>query len=336
LVVSDGSTDDTDDWVLEAARHDPRIRLIRAVRHGHPSGPRNLGLAQARGEVIAYLDHDDQWHGRHLKVLLSAFDDGAELVATGFEYRDQRGTVTSTSEPLGLCWHPEIQALSPIFEPSRVAHRRGMAERVGGWRAGIGFEDWDLWLRMADAGMRFTTLQDRTAVLFSTPGGRRYRTPRRHRLPIAMFDDPRTARAVFEELRHKRHDASFRTAHSTDTKTWYRRLATTAAFAAPRGWDGDVEAEITKMTEDTGPLWPDLVLIANRGSYLLAQTLSCSTADHARRIEALARRIEPSQFALVDKIVAEYRGSPIAAALALESTAPPSCRGPALARDTAR
>ncbi|MFI2032947.1 glycosyltransferase family 2 protein [Streptomyces buecherae] len=304
LVISDGSTDDTEDWVRRAADTDARIRLIRAERRGHPSGPRNIGLAQARGEFVAYLDHDDRWRTQHVRGLLSAFDAGADLVATGFECRDVSERVTSRSYVLELCWHPEIQLLGPVFEPSRVAHRRPLAERVGGWRSGDGLEDWDLWLRLADAGARFTTVRERTALLLDDSGTRRHRTVRRHRLPLAVFDDPRHARAVLHALRHERHEAAFRDAYLADTTAWYERMAATAEFTVPLGWKGDLATEIARVAEEPGPLWPDLVVVPGQGRFVLAQLLWCPTAEHARRIETLVRRVQLRQLALIDEIAA--------------------------------
>lgn len=305
LVVSDGSTDDTDDWVRRTAAADPRVRLIRAGRHGHPSGPRTIGLAEARGEFVAYLDHDDRWREEHLQRVLSVFATGADLVATGCERRDVSGRVTARSGVLDVCWHPEIQLLGAMFEPSRVAHRRPLADRAGGWRPGDGLEDWDLWLRMTDAGLRFRTVGDRSAILLDDTGTRRHRTMRRYRLPLAVFDDPRHARAAMEELRHPHREAAFRKAYAADTLAWYERMQTTPEFTVPLGWRGDLSEEIARAAEQAGPLWPDLVVVPGQGRFVLAQPLWCPTAEHARRIEDLVRRVQSRQLDLIAEIAAE-------------------------------
>ncbi|NED10442.1 glycosyltransferase [Streptomyces sp. SID9124] len=304
LVVSDGSTDDTDAWVRAAAAEDPRVRLVRAPRHGHPSGPRMIGLGEARGEFAAYLDHDDTWRADHLRVLLTAFETGADLVATGCERRNAAGERTSRSDLLEVVWHPEIQLLGPMFEPSRVAHRRPLAEEAGGWRAGDGLEDWDLWLRMADRGLRFTTVYERTAFLLDDSGTRRHRTVRRHRMPLAVHDDARRAHAALLRLRGGAHDEEFRRAYVADTVEWYARMAQTPEFALPLDRRDDLRREIELRARRAGELWPDLVVVPDRGRFLLAQLLWCPTAEHARRVAELSARVQPRQLALVAETAA--------------------------------
>lgn len=71
LVVDDRSPDDTAAVVEEVARADPRVRLIRLEKNfGGPAGPRNVGVGQARGRWVAFLDADDIWHPDKLKVQL--------------------------------------------------------------------------------------------------------------------------------------------------------------------------------------------------------------------------------------------------------------------------
>lgn len=310
IVVSDGCTDDTEQHVLAAARHDSRLRLLRTPHCGHPSEPRNAGLAAARAPLVAYLDHDDRWHPEHLRIAVAALDGGADAVATGFERRDVDGRVLSSSLPLMLFWHPEIQVLTPMFEPSRVVHRAGLAERAGGWRAGPGLEDWDLWLRMTDGGVRFTTVLDATTVLLADPRTRMNRLRRPHRMVIATFRHAAMARAAARTLAHPDHVAASRTAAAADLESWFGRLAECGEITTPRGWDGRLSDAIAEATRAELPLWTDLVVVAHRGRYQLAQQLWCATTGHARRIAVLARAVQPAQLALAARICEQHGADP--------------------------
>jgi len=71
LVVGDGCTDDSE--AVVAAIGDPRIRWFNLpANSGHQSAPNNEGLRQARGELIAYLGHDDLWLPHHLGAHVAA------------------------------------------------------------------------------------------------------------------------------------------------------------------------------------------------------------------------------------------------------------------------
>ena len=69
VVVDDGSR--TAGPVIAAAA-DPRVRLVE-VDHGGPCRARNAGLDAARGEIVAYLDDDNQLDPGWLHAVVWAF-----------------------------------------------------------------------------------------------------------------------------------------------------------------------------------------------------------------------------------------------------------------------
>ena len=68
LIVNDGSSDRSPE-IVEAYRADTRVRVIHQENSG-VSVARNNGIAQARGEIIALLDADDQWGPDFLETIV--------------------------------------------------------------------------------------------------------------------------------------------------------------------------------------------------------------------------------------------------------------------------
>lgn len=69
LVIDDCSTDGTRNIVEKWSKNDPRIKLIALeANFGGPAGPRNVGVKEAIGKYVAFLDADDIWHPRKLEI----------------------------------------------------------------------------------------------------------------------------------------------------------------------------------------------------------------------------------------------------------------------------
>src|SRR5271165_4876357 len=71
IVVDDGSTDDGVSIVERFGRTRP-VTLIRKPNGGQSSA-RNVGVAHATGDLIAFLDQDDLWYPHHLDGLSRGF-----------------------------------------------------------------------------------------------------------------------------------------------------------------------------------------------------------------------------------------------------------------------
>jgi glycosyltransferase involved in cell wall biosynthesis len=91
IVVDDGSTDNTQEVL---AQYGNRIRSWR-IPNGGAGAARNYGIWQACGELVAFLDDDDEWMPHKLQlqraVMLARPD--ALFCFSNFCVRDQRGRV---------------------------------------------------------------------------------------------------------------------------------------------------------------------------------------------------------------------------------------------------
>src|SRR5215475_3690336 len=74
VVVDDASQDDTVDVVLSI--DEPRLRLVRNIRNRGIGGAKNVGVENAQGEYIAFLDSDDTWEADKLERQLPAISAG--------------------------------------------------------------------------------------------------------------------------------------------------------------------------------------------------------------------------------------------------------------------
>ena len=123
-VIGDATSDETGEVVR--AIGDPRISFANlATRVGSQSGPNNAGIAAARGQIIAYLGHDDIWEASHLSRLVALFDADAmiDFAVSGAIFHMPNGmpgaAVTGLFEGDGA-QHDHF------FPPSSFAHRRSV------------------------------------------------------------------------------------------------------------------------------------------------------------------------------------------------------------------
>lgn len=160
IVVDDASTDGT---VAEVrAMGDSRVRLLRLQNNCGVSAARNEGIRAAAGELLAFLDADDQCEPDRLssQVAFLATNADIDVLGSAISVIDEDGV------PLGYRAYPEadeaIRRRMPFANPlalSAVMARRAAVDRVGGFDPSIrAAEDYDLWCRMALDGCHFANL----------------------------------------------------------------------------------------------------------------------------------------------------------------------------------
>ncbi|MEY8611968.1 glycosyltransferase [Parabacteroides segnis] len=83
LLIDDGSQDNSGDICDDFAKKDIRVQVFHK-QNGGVSSARNLGLEQAKGEWIAFVDSDDYCGKEYLSPLLANDLDGIDIIQVGF------------------------------------------------------------------------------------------------------------------------------------------------------------------------------------------------------------------------------------------------------------
>ena len=149
LVVDDGSNDGT--AKLLDSYSDSRTKSLR-IRHRGVSAARNAGVRHSRGEMLAFLDSDDEWLPEKLERQLDYWQENPHVslvysseiwiragrrVNPPKQYRGKSGRILI----------PSIRAC--VISPSTAKMRRRTFEELGGFNESYPVcEDYDLWLRL--------------------------------------------------------------------------------------------------------------------------------------------------------------------------------------------
>lgn len=202
VAVDDGSDDNGETLAVLAsmAAKNTRLRVLPRA-HAGIAAALNTGLGAARGDLIARMDADDVCHPRRLEAqaaflaarpdiglvsCLAAFG-GDPVRARG--YKTHLDWANSLRDPLAL--RLGIFRESPLPHPT-VMFRAHLPARFGGYRQGDFPEDYELWLRWLDAGVRMAKVPE-TLLTWNDPPQRlsridpRYDPKAFHRIKAAYL-----------------------------------------------------------------------------------------------------------------------------------------------------
>ena len=160
IIVNDGSTDNSAK-LIESLSEDSRIRLINQINAGEGAA-RNRGIREAKTDLIAFLDADDEW--------LPGFLDAVLKLREKFPACEVFGTSFYISEDSAPLYHPlaftlykeDWEGIIPNyldvilkgkhypFNASSIAVSKSALERVGGFHEGVRYGcDVDTWIRLS-------------------------------------------------------------------------------------------------------------------------------------------------------------------------------------------
>lgn len=151
LIVDDCSTDGSWDLARSLEARDERIKVLKTEVNSGAAIARNLGIKEARGSYIAFLDSDDLWHKDKLKLQIPFMrDEDAAVSFTGYTMMTNNipgeGKYISAKPSVNyrqLLRYNSIGCLTAVYDVSRLGKR---------YQQAVAYEDYVLWLNILKDG----------------------------------------------------------------------------------------------------------------------------------------------------------------------------------------
>lgn len=151
ILIDDGSTDGTHAVLSEIEGEGKRLVLLKNETCRGVSFARNRGLAQAKGELVCYLDSDNTWDLRYIAAAVGAF---LHLPDAQAIYGGQALFRGSNHCPFAVRFGSFNKGLLEnrnYIDLNAFAHRRGALSSCGNFDENLArFVDWDFILRMSE------------------------------------------------------------------------------------------------------------------------------------------------------------------------------------------
>ena len=164
MVIVNPGDDATADAALSVSGGDARVRVLHRPRPGLAAAL-NLGLREARSEIVARMDSDDWSAPERIAVQLAALQSDPKLDAVGSAFAVIDAEMGEEIERLHPPVRPEemrwrLLLGNPIAHGSMVL-RRSAVRAAGGYDESIERgQDYALWVRMAAKGKRIGTVPE--------------------------------------------------------------------------------------------------------------------------------------------------------------------------------
>ena len=152
IVVSDGSTDNTDKIISNI--NDERLRYIKLFENKGAPAARNIGLKNSKGQYICFLDSDDEILPSKLEKQLEVFNNLKEkksIVYCGFYYiysKTNEAIKEIIPKEKGDIYYKIIEN-NCVGSPTPLVHRECF-EKSGMFDESLeSCQDWDMWIRLS-------------------------------------------------------------------------------------------------------------------------------------------------------------------------------------------
>lgn len=153
IIIDNHSTDNTKEVIYSF--RDSRIKLFQINNEGVVAKSRNLGIKEAKGNWIAFLDSDDWWSNNKLEISIKYLNRDFDVVYHDLYFVQDETNLTKTKLKSRILKKPAFESLlteGNAIINSSVVVRAELLKKVGlldEQKEIIASEDYELWLRVS-------------------------------------------------------------------------------------------------------------------------------------------------------------------------------------------
>ena len=164
IIIDNESIDET--YKIINSFNDPRLKYFKIFNDGVIAKSRNLGIKEARGDWIAFLDSDDWWTKDKLEVCISKINENVDFIYHAHEYVNEFRSFLKKKLIKGRKLKKPILndlLIGTITKGTQISNssvivRKNILYEIGGLNESkilVGSDDYDTWLRIAQITDQF-------------------------------------------------------------------------------------------------------------------------------------------------------------------------------------
>ncbi|HEX8514900.1 MAG TPA: glycosyltransferase family A protein [Bacteroidia bacterium] len=172
ICVNDGSSDNSLKILNEFQVKYPGIIFVVSTPNGGASKARNLGLAQAKGDFVQFLDADDIINSDKFERQLEGFSSDVDVVISDRAQKNIDFTKTlETFHFADVILNPLETAVTKIITTCNPLYRKDLVIKLGGYDESLSScQDWDFHLRLVMSNFRIAYVPGVFFVNREVPG----------------------------------------------------------------------------------------------------------------------------------------------------------------------
>ncbi|MBQ9199723.1 MAG: glycosyltransferase [Lachnospiraceae bacterium] len=167
IIVDDGSNDNTQDIVLKF--NDQRIKYIKLDGNYGANKARNVGMDNARGEYLSFLDSDNAWLTNYLEERCKGFENDTDIVFGRVKINTDNGEYVVPDNKIiyndNILELKKYMSSGNLMDTNATCIRYKCFNECGGFDERLGrFQDWEFFLRLIFIYKKNVYFQNNTLI----------------------------------------------------------------------------------------------------------------------------------------------------------------------------